>query len=134
MRSAHRVAYLSAAERARIVSKRNPSIISVQAVDREGREARDSRVCVYDRAGRGWSDLAASPPDGAQIATDLHMLLHRTRAGPYVLADIRSAGCTCGPMPRSIPARSLDFSLNRPEIPGGCGCSKETAIVSAPRK
>ena len=49
--------------------------------------ARDSRVCVYDRAGRGWSDPAASPPDGAQIATDLHTLLHRARVrGPYVLA------------------------------------------------
>jgi pimeloyl-ACP methyl ester carboxylesterase len=49
--------------------------------------ARDSRVCVYDRAGRGWSDPAASPPDGAQIATDLHRLLDRARVpGPYVLA------------------------------------------------
>ena len=49
--------------------------------------ARDSRVCVYDRAGRGWSDFAASPPDGAQIATDLHTLLHRAHVpGPYVLA------------------------------------------------
>lgn len=49
--------------------------------------ARDSRVCVYDRAGRGWSDPAASPPDGAQIATDLHTLLDRARVpGPYVLA------------------------------------------------
>ena len=49
--------------------------------------ARDSRVCVYDRAGRGWSDLAASPPDGAQIATDLHTLLSRAQVpGPYVLA------------------------------------------------
>src|SRR3954449_2780231 len=49
--------------------------------------ARDSRVCVYDRAGRGWSDPAASPPDGAQIATDLHTLLHRAHVrGPYVLA------------------------------------------------
>ncbi len=49
--------------------------------------ARDSRVCVYDRAGRGWSDPAASPPDGAQIATDLHTLLSRARVpGPYVLA------------------------------------------------
>lgn len=49
--------------------------------------ARDSRVCVYDRAGRGWSDPAASPPDGAQIATDLHKLLDRAHvAGPYVLA------------------------------------------------
>jgi pimeloyl-ACP methyl ester carboxylesterase len=49
--------------------------------------ARDSRVCVYDRAGRGWSDPAASPPDGAQIATDLHTLLERAHVpGPYVLA------------------------------------------------
>ena len=49
--------------------------------------ARDSRVCVYDRAGRGWSDPAASPPDGAQIATDLHTLLNRAHIpGPYVLA------------------------------------------------
>jgi pimeloyl-ACP methyl ester carboxylesterase len=49
--------------------------------------ARDSRVCVYDRAGRGWSDPAATPPDGAQIATDLHTLLNRAHVpGPYVLA------------------------------------------------
>jgi pimeloyl-ACP methyl ester carboxylesterase len=49
--------------------------------------ARDSRVCVYDRAGRGWSDPVASPPDGAQIATDLHALLNRAHVpGPYVLA------------------------------------------------
>ena len=49
--------------------------------------ARDSRVCVYDRAGRGWSDPAGSPPDGAQIATDLHVLLDRAHVpGPYVLA------------------------------------------------
>jgi pimeloyl-ACP methyl ester carboxylesterase len=49
--------------------------------------ARESRVCVYDRAGRGWSDPAASPPDGAQIATDLHRLLNRANVpGPYVLA------------------------------------------------
>jgi pimeloyl-ACP methyl ester carboxylesterase len=49
--------------------------------------ARESRVCVYDRAGRGWSDPAASPPDGAQIATDLHKLLSRAHVpGPYVLA------------------------------------------------
>ncbi|WP_202867937.1 alpha/beta hydrolase [Kribbella pittospori] len=49
--------------------------------------ARDSRVCVYDRAGRGWSDPAATPPDAAQIATDLHELLQRASVpGPYVLA------------------------------------------------
>jgi pimeloyl-ACP methyl ester carboxylesterase len=49
--------------------------------------ARDTRVCVYDRAGRGWSDPAPSRPDGAQTASDLHTLLHRAGIpGPYLLA------------------------------------------------
>jgi pimeloyl-ACP methyl ester carboxylesterase len=49
--------------------------------------ARDTRVCVYDRAGRGWSEPADTPQDGIQIATDLHTLLHRGHVpGPYVLA------------------------------------------------
>jgi pimeloyl-ACP methyl ester carboxylesterase len=49
--------------------------------------ARDTTVCVYDRAGRGWSDPTDSPQDGTHIATDLHTLLERARIpGPYVLA------------------------------------------------
>jgi pimeloyl-ACP methyl ester carboxylesterase len=49
--------------------------------------AQDTRVCVYDRAGRGWSDPVDGPQDGAMIATDLHTLLHRAHVpGPYVLA------------------------------------------------
>jgi pimeloyl-ACP methyl ester carboxylesterase len=49
--------------------------------------ARDTRVCVYDRAGRGWSDPADTPQDAAQIANDLHTLLQRGQVpGPYVLA------------------------------------------------
>jgi pimeloyl-ACP methyl ester carboxylesterase len=49
--------------------------------------ARDTRVCVYDRAGRGWSEPADTAQDGIQIATDLHTLLQRGNVpGPYVLA------------------------------------------------
>jgi pimeloyl-ACP methyl ester carboxylesterase len=49
--------------------------------------ARTTRVCVYDRAGRGWSDPTDTTQDGARIATDLHTLLHRAGVpGPYVLA------------------------------------------------
>jgi pimeloyl-ACP methyl ester carboxylesterase len=49
--------------------------------------ARHTRVCVYDRAGRGWSEPADSRQDGAQIATDLHTLLQRGDVpGPYVMA------------------------------------------------
>jgi pimeloyl-ACP methyl ester carboxylesterase len=49
--------------------------------------ARDTRVCVYDRAGRGWSEPADAPQDAKQIATDLHTLLDRGDVpGPFVLA------------------------------------------------
>jgi pimeloyl-ACP methyl ester carboxylesterase len=49
--------------------------------------AGQSRVCVYDRAGRGGSDPADGPQDGARVATDLHTLLHRASVPPpYVLA------------------------------------------------
>ena len=49
--------------------------------------ARGTRVCVYDRAGRGWSEPADVPQDAAQIATDLRTLLQRAHVpGPYVLA------------------------------------------------
>ena len=49
--------------------------------------ARSTRVCVWDRAGRGWSDDAPGPQDGVALATDLHTLLDRAQiAGPVVLA------------------------------------------------
>jgi pimeloyl-ACP methyl ester carboxylesterase len=49
--------------------------------------ADQTRVCVYDRAGRGGSEPAEGPQDGARIATDLHTLLDRAgEPGPYVLA------------------------------------------------
>ena len=49
--------------------------------------ATKTRVCVYDRAGRGWSEPATTAQDGEQIATDLHTLLQRANVpGPYVLA------------------------------------------------
>lgn len=49
--------------------------------------ARSTRVCVYDRAGQGWSEAAAGPQDGVQLATDLHALLASAHvAGPYVVA------------------------------------------------
>jgi pimeloyl-ACP methyl ester carboxylesterase len=49
--------------------------------------AQDTRVCVYDHAGRGWSDAADASQDGVQVATDLHTALQRGGVpGPYVLA------------------------------------------------
>ena len=55
--------------------------------------AETTRVCVYDRAGRGWSESAAAPQDGVQTATDLHTLLERAgEPGPYVLAGHSAGG------------------------------------------
>ena len=49
--------------------------------------ARNTRVCVYDRAGQGFSEAASSPQDGVAVASDLHALLAGAGvAGPYVLA------------------------------------------------
>ncbi len=48
--------------------------------------ATHTRVCVYDRAGRGRSEPAATAPDGDQIGTDLHAVLERAGvSGPLVL-------------------------------------------------
>jgi pimeloyl-ACP methyl ester carboxylesterase len=55
--------------------------------------AATTRVCVYDRAGRGWSESAAAPQDGVQVATELHTLLDRAgEQGPYVLAGHSAGG------------------------------------------
>lgn len=48
--------------------------------------AGDTQVCVYDRAGRGWSDAVPGRQDGVAVATDLHRLLERGQVpAPYVL-------------------------------------------------
>jgi len=44
-------------------------------------------VCVYDRAGYGWSDSGPFPRTSGQIAAELELLLKNSGiAGPYVLA------------------------------------------------
>jgi pimeloyl-ACP methyl ester carboxylesterase len=48
--------------------------------------AKITRVCAYDRAGMGWSEVGPEPRDGNQIAAELHTLLQNAGiAGPYVL-------------------------------------------------
>jgi pimeloyl-ACP methyl ester carboxylesterase len=83
--------------------------------------ARDTRVCVYDRAGRGWSEPADTPQDAAQIATDLHTLLHRAQVpGPYVLAGHSFGGLY-----------TLTFAARYPEEVAGMVLVDSTAPASA---
>lgn len=49
--------------------------------------AKDARVCVYDRAGRGWSEPDPEPQSLARTVRNLHTLLVNANIqGPYVLA------------------------------------------------
>jgi pimeloyl-ACP methyl ester carboxylesterase len=83
--------------------------------------ARDTRVCVYDRAGRGWSEPADSAQDGAQIATDLHTLLQRGQVpGPYVLAGHSFGGLYV-----------LTFAARYPDQVAGMVLVDSTAPASA---
>jgi pimeloyl-ACP methyl ester carboxylesterase len=48
--------------------------------------AKVTRVCAYDRADLGWSDLSPQPTDTRQNARALHTLLNNAgEPGPYVL-------------------------------------------------
>jgi pimeloyl-ACP methyl ester carboxylesterase len=45
-----------------------------------------TRVCAYDRAGMGWSEMGPVPRDARQITGELHTLLGKAGIkGPYVL-------------------------------------------------
>lgn len=49
--------------------------------------ARFTRVCVYDRAGYGWSDPSPRPRVPSVMAEELHTLLHAAgEKPPYILA------------------------------------------------
>jgi len=48
--------------------------------------ARFARVCSYDRAGTGWSELGPRPRTWRQVAYELHTALQKAgEKGPYVL-------------------------------------------------
>lgn len=84
--------------------------------------ARYTRVCVYDRAGRGWSDAAPSPTDGLRIATDLRTLLDRGGVqGPYVLAGHSFGGLY-----------SMAFAAKYPDLVAGLVLIDSTAPRAAP--
>jgi pimeloyl-ACP methyl ester carboxylesterase len=48
--------------------------------------AKTTRVCAYDRAGLGWSEMGPEPRDARQVSSELHTLLKDAGTeGPYVL-------------------------------------------------
>jgi pimeloyl-ACP methyl ester carboxylesterase len=57
--------------------------------------AKTTKVCVYDRAGMGWSEPGPLPRTAERFASELHTLLHNAKVtGPYVLVGHSSGGLT----------------------------------------
>jgi hypothetical protein len=70
------------------------------------------RVCSYDRAGTGWSELGPHPRTMHQINYELHVLLEKAGVRPpYVLVGTRMVGGLCVSTlrntARTLPAWSL---------------------------
>jgi pimeloyl-ACP methyl ester carboxylesterase len=74
--------------------------------------ARDTRVCVYDRAGRGWSDAAPDQQDGIAIASDLEAALTAAHeAAPFVLAGHSFGGLYVRAFAARYPDRTAGVVL-----------------------
>jgi pimeloyl-ACP methyl ester carboxylesterase len=88
------------------------------------RVAADTRVCAYDRPGRGWSEAVSTPQDASQIATDLHTLLRRGNVpGPYVLAGHSFGGLYV-----------LTYAARYPDQVAGMVAGMVVVDTSAPRE
>ena len=88
------------------LGERTPSWAWVQ-----GDVARQTRVCVFDRAGQGWSGKAPGRQDAHELSADVRGLLAAANVpGPYVLAG-HSVGGT--PIATSSPSCQPSFVRTR---------------------
>jgi pimeloyl-ACP methyl ester carboxylesterase len=74
--------------------------------------AQFTRVCVYDRAGYGWSELGPEPRDARQIAAELHVLLDVAGVEPpYVLAGHSLGGIYIRVFNTAYPGEVIGMAL-----------------------
>ena len=97
---------------------------------------RDATICVYDRAGRGWSEDADGPHDALAISTDLHTLLHRAGVmGPYVMAGHSFGGLYALTFAASHPDEVAGLVLidsTSPHYGDGVGAARRPAATDSP--
>jgi pimeloyl-ACP methyl ester carboxylesterase len=71
-----------------------------------------TRVCVYDRAGLGWSDVSPKPRTAELMVEELHTLLQNANvAGPYVLVGHSTGGMLVRLYAHSYPAEVVGMVL-----------------------
>jgi pimeloyl-ACP methyl ester carboxylesterase len=80
--------------------------------------AASTKVCVYDRAGQGWSEPAAAPQDGLATAAALHTLLARAHvSGPYVLVGHSTGGIYMQIFAATYPGQVAGMVLRDSQAP-----------------
>ena len=71
-----------------------------------------TRVCAYDRAGYGWSDMGPLPRSSKRIVSELHMLLSNAKIpGPYILVGHSFGGYTAQYFARNYPRETAGLVL-----------------------
>jgi pimeloyl-ACP methyl ester carboxylesterase len=82
--------------------------------------AKATRVCAYDRAGLGWSDLSPEPQDTRQNAEALHILLGNAAVpGPYVLVGHSLGGLYTRMFAEQFPDDVVGMVLIEGTLPDG---------------
>ena len=67
--------------------------------------AKTTRICTYDRAGMGWSEVSPYPRTAREFAKELHTLLtNANEPGPYVLVGHSMGGNTIRVYAHDYPA------------------------------
>lgn len=74
--------------------------------------AKTTRVCAYDRAGHGWSDLGSEPRDAKQQARELKTLLEKANEkGPFVLVGHSLGGLYVREFAEMFPEQVAGMAL-----------------------
>jgi pimeloyl-ACP methyl ester carboxylesterase len=94
--------------------------------------ANTSRVCIYDRAGYGWSEPTEAPMNAENVSKKLHELLKGGNiSGPYVLVGHSVGAAYMGIFATKYPKAAAGLVLIDPTTPVGCGfVRRERAINS----
>jgi pimeloyl-ACP methyl ester carboxylesterase len=96
--------------------------------------AKTTRVCAYDRADSGWSDLSPQPNDTRQNAEALHTLLNNVgESGPFVLVGHSFGGLYVRMFAEMYPDEVLGMVFIEGTLPDGLkALGKPDVMPNAP--
>jgi pimeloyl-ACP methyl ester carboxylesterase len=97
--------------------------------------AKTTRVCAYDRANSGWSDISPQPHDTRRNAEALHTLLQKSGvSGPYVLVGHSFGGLYTRMFAELYPDEAAGMVFIEGTLPDGLNrLGKADIMPNSPR-